>query len=101
MPTEITENIIQNPDKSLTKEVIKKSSIDVDALKREYKKLQSYADMPEPPNEELIELGKTIHPYYEERDMALARKDEILAFLKKYSLDKDLSDNQVIGGRIR
>lgn len=42
--------------------------IDESKLREKLSRLKACLDVPKPSDEELIEAGKTIHPFYEERE---------------------------------
>lgn len=53
------------------------------ALKSEREYLQAVLSMPKPSKQELIELGKTVHPYYAERARAAQRLDAVSAEIER------------------
>ena len=57
-------------------------TIDLEILRREKEGLEQTLAMPEPTTEELIELGKGMHPYYQNKDWIKKRIEEIDSLLK-------------------
>lgn len=62
---ETKEKIIKVDEKTAKKYRVVEETIDLEALKREKEQLEAQLQMPEPTQEELIEAGKLIHPYYQ------------------------------------
>ena len=74
-----TEQTITVPeDNKLVTYSVTKSEVDIEALKRERESLQYQLGMKEPSGEELAELGKLYHPYFQpNRDQLENRLAEI------------------------
>lgn len=81
----ITEpQIVRNKDgMTAVKYMVVAETIDLEALRQEKAGLEQQLAMPEPTKEELIELGKGMHPYYQPREWVKARIKEIDSILKK------------------
>ena len=76
--------IVRSKDgKTAVKYTVVKETIDLEALRQEKEALEQQLAMPEPSKEELIELGKGMHPYYQPREWVKARIKEIDSILKK------------------
>ena len=68
--------------KTAVKYTVVEETIDLEALRQEKEALEQQLAMPEPTKEELIELGKGMHPYYQPREWIEARIKEIDSILK-------------------
>ena len=81
----ITEpQIVRSKDgKTAVKYTVVAETIDLEALRQEKEALEQQLAMPEPSKEELIELGKGMHPYYQPKEWVKARIKEIDSILKK------------------
>ena len=75
--------VISKDGKTAVKYTVVKETIDLEALRQEKEALEQQLAMPEPSKEELIELGKGMHPYYQPREWVKARIKEIDSILKK------------------
>lgn len=76
--------IVRSKDgKTAVKYTVIAETIDLEALRQEKEALEQQLAMPEPTKEELIELGKGMHPYYQPREWVKARIKEIDSILKK------------------
>ena len=58
--------------------------IDVRSLKEELVRLEAELKQPEPSNEELIEFGKAMHPYYRDKDFLRTRISQLKDEIKQY-----------------
>jgi ribosomal protein L1 len=81
--TSKTKEMIVRVDKNTAiKYFVGQRKIDLKSLKREKKMLEEQLSEKEPTKEELIELGRTNHPYYT-RDLTRDRLKEIDSILGK------------------
>lgn len=76
------EKIVKIDEKTAKRYKVVEETIDLEALKREKEDLEAQLQMPEPTQEELIEAGKSIHPYYQINKEAIQERikqiDELL-----------------------
>ena len=56
---------------------VKEEVIDLGALKQEKENLEQMLNIPKPTDEELIELGKSQHPYYQDKTYIRDRIEQI------------------------
>ena len=77
-----TEQIVKVDEKTAKRYKVIEETIDLEALRREKEALEAQLNMPEPTKEELIELGKGMHPYYQPKDWIRKRIEEIDKLLK-------------------
>ncbi len=69
-------------EKTAIKYRVVEEAIDLEALRQEKESLEAMLAMPEPTTEELIEMGKSMHPYYQDREWVANRLEEINRILK-------------------
>lgn len=69
-------------EKTAIKYRVVEEAIDLEALRQEKEGLEAMLTMPEPTTEELIEMGKSMHPYYQDREWVANRLEEINRILK-------------------
>ena len=79
-----TEQIVKVDENTAKRIKVVEETIDLEALRQEKESLEEQLNMPEPSQEELIELGKTIHPYYADRAAIEARISQIEEVLKNF-----------------
>lgn len=81
--SELQEKIIKVDENTAMKYVVSKETINLEALRNEKKMLEDELKFPEPSKEELIEMGKSMHPYYMRNiDMIKNRIEEINILLE-------------------
>lgn len=59
------EKIVKIDEKTAKRYRVVEEAINLEALRQEKADLEAQLNMPEPSQEELIEAGKAIHPYYQ------------------------------------
>jgi len=69
--------VISKDGKTAVKYTVVKETIDLEALRQEKEALEQQLAMPEPTKEELIELGKGQHPYYQDKTYIRDRIEQI------------------------
>jgi len=79
----ITEpQIVRSKDgKTAVKYTVIAETIDLEALRQEKEALEQQLAMPKPSDKELIELGKSTHPYFMDKTYLQKRLEEIKAIL--------------------
>lgn len=74
--------IVKSKDgKTAIKYTVVKETIDLEALRQEKEALEQQLAMPKPSDKELIELGKSTHPYFMDKTYLQKRLEEIKAIL--------------------
>ena len=78
-----TEQIVKIDENTAKRYRVVEETIDLEALRREKEGLEAQLNMPKPTKEELIELGKGMHPFYNYAQKTWAQErikqiDEIL-----------------------
>jgi len=71
------EKIVIQDENTAVKYFVQEESIDLEALRREREMLEQILNIPKPSDEELIEIGKMQHPYFQERTHIQTRINEI------------------------
>jgi len=77
------DEIVRIDDKTAIRYRVVEERIDLEALRQEKENLQTQLDVPEPTKEELIEMGRMMHPYYQGKDWIANRIKEIDNILGK------------------
>jgi len=77
-----TEQIVKVDENTAKRIRVVEEVIDLEALRQEKESLEAQLNIPEPTKEELIELGKGVHPYYQPKDWIRKRIEEIEELLK-------------------
>jgi len=75
--SDIKEEIVKIDEHKAIKYKVVEDEIDLDSLRTEKENLEVELNMPEPSNEELIEMGKSMHPYYQDKTWIVQRIKEI------------------------
>jgi hypothetical protein len=75
---------VKDTDGKIYKVTQVKEEVDLEGLKAELTSLQTLVDNPEPSESELLEHARRTHPFFAERDFALARIIEIEGILDLY-----------------
>lgn len=74
--------IVRSKDgKTAVKYTVVAETIDLEALRQEKEALEQQLAMPKPSDKELIELGKSTHPYFMDKTYLQKRLEEIKAIL--------------------
>ena len=74
--------IVRSKDgKTAVKYTVVEETIDLEALRQEKEALEQQLAMPKPSDKELIELGKSTHPYFMDKTYLQKRLEEIKAIL--------------------
>lgn len=74
--SEITEKIIRH-NAAATRYKVMIETVDLDALRWEKAMLEKTLAMPKPSDEELLEYGKSQHPYFADKEEMIKRLEEI------------------------
>jgi len=82
--SEVREEIVKSKDgKTAIRYRVVEDTIDLEALRAEKENLEAELNQVEPSKEELIELGKMMHPFYMlDREYTQRRIDEINSLLE-------------------
>ncbi len=81
--SEIKEKIVKIDENTAIRYRVVEEAIDLGALRQEKEALEEQLKMPEPTKEELLEQGKAMHPYYQDKSWIEQRIRKINSILEE------------------